>query len=43
MSEGATREQAAHNIANAIAAWIDEARVLKRPIPKPRRHLVLPG
>ena len=39
MSDGATREAAAHAIDDAIVAWIDEATVLGRPIPLPSRHL----
>ena len=38
MSDGETREQAAHNVADAIAAWIEEARALGREIPAPSRH-----
>ncbi len=36
MSDGATRPEAASNIQDAIAAWIDEARALGRPVPEPR-------
>jgi predicted RNase H-like HicB family nuclease len=39
MSDGPTREAAAHAIDDAIAAWIDEATALGRPIPAPSRHL----
>jgi antitoxin HicB len=35
MSDGKTREEAAHNIEDAIRAWIEEARRLGRPIPEP--------
>lgn len=35
MSDGETREEAARAIADAIAAWIDEAKKLGRPIPEP--------
>lgn len=35
MSDGATRESAARNVGNAIAAWIDEARRLGRVVPPP--------
>ena len=43
MSDGATREEAAHNIADAIAAWIEEAKRLERPIPAPSERLLLAG
>src|SRR5580698_10284518 len=32
MSDGATREEAAHNVADAIAAWIEEATATGRPV-----------
>jgi antitoxin HicB len=35
MSDGATREEAARNIADAIAQWIEEARAIGREIPAP--------
>jgi len=35
MSDGATREEAAHNITDAIDAWIEEAEALGRPVPTP--------
>ncbi|MCC6776401.1 MAG: type II toxin-antitoxin system HicB family antitoxin [Hyphomicrobiales bacterium] len=39
MSDGATPEEALANVHDAIAAWIDEARALGRPLPKPsQRH-----
>jgi len=40
MSDGETRELAARNVADAIKAWIDEARALGRVIPGPSRHLM---
>ena len=43
MSDGETREEAAHNIADAIQAWIDEATRLGRTIPKPSAHLAMVG
>lgn len=43
MSDGATREEAARNIADAIAAWIEEATRLGRPVPTPSAHLALAG
>jgi predicted RNase H-like HicB family nuclease len=43
MSDGATREEAARNIADAIAAWIEEAKALGRPIPQPSAHLAMAG
>lgn len=39
MSDGETRERAARNVGDAIAAWIEEARSLGRAIPAPSRHL----
>ncbi len=39
MSDGETREQAARNVGDAIAAWIEEARALGRTVPVPSRHL----
>ena len=36
MSDGATREEAAHNIGDAIAQWIEEAGRLGREIPMPK-------
>jgi predicted RNase H-like HicB family nuclease len=35
-SWAATREQAAHNVADAIAQWIDEAGSLGSEIPMPK-------
>jgi len=35
MSDGATREEAAHNVGLAILEWIDEAKRLGRQIPLP--------
>jgi len=43
MSDGATREEAAHNVADAIAAWIEEAAATGRPVPQPSRRLALAG
>jgi len=39
MSDGATPEEALRNVRDAIAAWIDEARALGRPIPAPSHGL----
>jgi predicted RNase H-like HicB family nuclease len=36
MSDGETREEAARNIGDAIACWIEEARALGRAVPAPR-------
>lgn len=41
MSDGESREEAARSVADAIAAWIEEATRLGRPIPAPSTHLVL--
>jgi len=43
MSDGATREEAARNIADAIESWIEEAKRLGRAIPVPSAHLLLAG
>ncbi len=37
MSDGETREIAARNIEDAIASWIEEAKVLGRKVPEPTR------
>lgn len=39
MSDGESREQAARNVGDAIAAWIEEARALGRTVPAPSRKL----
>jgi predicted RNase H-like HicB family nuclease len=43
MSDGATREEAARNISDAIAEWIDEAKRLGRTVPAPSPHLAVAG
>jgi antitoxin HicB len=43
MSDGETREAAARNVADAIAAWIEEATRMGRSIPEPSSHLALVG
>ncbi len=43
MSDGETREEAARNIADAITAWIDEARRMGRGVPAPSAHLAVAG
>jgi antitoxin HicB len=43
MSDGDTREDAARNIADAIAAWLDEATRMGREIPEPSMHLAMAG
>jgi predicted RNase H-like HicB family nuclease len=35
MSDGSSREEAAHNVQDAIASWIEAATELGRPIPRP--------
>lgn len=40
MSDGETREAAAHNVSDAIAEWIVEARALGREVPNPSRVAV---
>jgi antitoxin HicB len=39
MSDGETPEEALSNVRDAIAAWIDEALALGRPIPSPSHGL----
>ena len=39
MSDGETREEAARNIEDAIASWIEEARALGRAVPEPQAAL----
>ena len=43
MSDGETRVEAARSIADAIDAWIEEAKRLGRPIPDPSTHLAMAG
>ena len=40
VSDGETRELAARNVGDAIAAWIEEAQALGRIVPAPSRHSV---
>ena len=40
MSDGETPEAALASVQDAAAAWIEEATVLGRPVPRPSRHLV---
>ena len=39
MSDGHTREEAARNVEDAIASWLEEARSVGREIPRPRAAL----
>jgi antitoxin HicB len=39
MSDGKTREEAARNVEEAIAGWLEEARAVGRVIPEPRAAL----
>lgn len=41
MSDGESREEAARNAADAIAAWIEEAVKLGRAIPAPSHHVAV--
>jgi predicted RNase H-like HicB family nuclease len=41
MAEGASREEAARNIGDAITAWIDKTRGLGWRIPNPSHHLLI--
>jgi predicted RNase H-like HicB family nuclease len=43
MSDGATPEEAVSNIQDAIVVWIEAARDLGHPIPKPSRPLLPAG
>jgi len=39
MSDGETREEAARNVEDAIACWLEEARAVGRTIPEARGTL----
>ena len=39
MSDGETAEAALASVTDAISGWIEEAKTLGRPIPRPSRHL----
>jgi predicted RNase H-like HicB family nuclease len=39
MSDGETYAEAAANVQDAIACWIEAAVEMGRPIPEPTRHL----
>jgi predicted RNase H-like HicB family nuclease len=41
MAHGKTREQALAEIAEAIELWLETARELGRPIPKPKKRRAL--
>ncbi len=43
LSDGETREEAARNVADAIAAWIEEATATGRAVPTPSKHLAVAG
>ena len=40
MADGSTYEQAVSNVRQVIEEWIETARELGRPIPKPRGRLM---
>ncbi len=40
MSDGGTPEEALGNVRDAIAAWVEAAQDLGRPVPQPSRRLV---
>jgi antitoxin HicB len=40
MSDGDTAEAALAAVHDAVAAWVEEATAMGRPIPPPSRHLV---
>ncbi|WP_052731772.1 type II toxin-antitoxin system HicB family antitoxin [Devosia geojensis] len=39
MGDGTTPEEAIRDVQEAIAAWIEAAKDLGRPVPPPSRHL----
>jgi antitoxin HicB len=39
MSDGETAQAALASVEDAVAAWIEEANALGRPIPRPSRHI----
>ena len=39
MSDGDTAEAALAAVRDAVAAWVEEATALGRPIPPPSRHI----
>jgi predicted RNase H-like HicB family nuclease len=39
MTDGDTREEAARNVEDAIASWLEEARSVGRAVPEPRAAL----
>lgn len=41
MSDGETPEEAIANVQDAIAAWIEAAQDLGRPVPRPSRDLAI--
>ena len=41
LSDGESREEAARNATDAIAAWLEEATALGRPIPAPSRPVAI--
>ena len=41
MSDGESPEEALANLRDAIETWIEAAREIGRPVPKPSRHLAL--
>lgn len=40
MSDGETPEEAVHNVQDAIAAWIEAAEEMGRPVPEPTKALM---
>jgi predicted RNase H-like HicB family nuclease len=43
MSDGETRQEALANVADAIAAWIEHAKELGHPVPRPRLRFAKAG
>ena len=39
MSDGESREEAARNVEDAIACWLDQARKIGRAIPQPTKTM----
>ncbi|MDB5615861.1 type II toxin-antitoxin system HicB family antitoxin [Tardiphaga sp.] len=43
MSDGATPEEALHNVQDAIASWVEAAKEWKQEVPKPSPPLARAG
>jgi antitoxin HicB len=40
MSNGETAQEALASVQDAVAAWIEEANALGRPVPRPSRRII---